>query len=195
MRFFLRLLAGAMSCVFAPAALGAAHGKDWLMSLFFFSVAAGCLYAAVTGFRAARRKWHRNASNADLRAKPRPHRETRSPGRPRGYVWNHDLEKRGCFIPLRRRKRPRHFEAGIRLPLRTHPPLLTPESQHVGTNIEPGRPRRNALLEPHCGEHPLVPQRLHHGPLVIGQEIPEIQNRRKAVCIDHLQPMVSAATD
>lgn len=49
MRLLLQLLLTAVGCVFAPAALGAAIGKDWWTCLFFSTIAAGCLYKAAAG--------------------------------------------------------------------------------------------------------------------------------------------------
>lgn len=49
MRLLLRLLLAAVGCLFAPAALGAAIGKDWWTCVFFSAIAAGCLYKAAAG--------------------------------------------------------------------------------------------------------------------------------------------------
>lgn len=49
MCLFLRLLLAAVGCLFAPAALGAAIGKDWWTCVFFSAIAAGCLYSATAG--------------------------------------------------------------------------------------------------------------------------------------------------
>jgi hypothetical protein len=58
------------------------------------------------------------------------------------------LEPATSSHALRRRKRTLRFKTGIGFPLRTHTPLLAPESEHVRADIESGRPCHHAFLEP-----------------------------------------------
>ncbi len=79
----------------------------------------------------------------------------------------------------------------VRLAIGANAPLFTPESKNVWTDVESIRPCRDSSIESNGGKCSAVAKRFNDRPMVLGQEVCEIQHGRKAVGVDDLQPMTS----